>query len=153
MNVPAPNYQSLGYDRILVAVDGTPQQEFVIQRAIIIAANNNAELYIGHVVDSTTLETAGSYPMELLETLEKSFRAGIAPQIAEAEMEPQIRKVELIVKIGRVRETLRDEIIDVVKPDLIVCGALGLSNFRYALMGSTSTFLSRIPHCDTLVVK
>jgi nucleotide-binding universal stress UspA family protein len=40
MNVPAPNYQSLGYDRIFVAVDGTPQQELVIQRAIIIAANN-----------------------------------------------------------------------------------------------------------------
>lgn len=152
MNIPAPNYQSLGYDRIFVAVDGTPQQELVIQRAIIIAANNNAELYIGHVVDSTTLETAGSFPLELLDTLEKSFRKGIAPQIAEAEQEPQIRKVELVVKIGRVRETLRD-VIDVIKPDLIICGALGLSNFRYALMGSTSTFLSRIPGCDTLVVK
>jgi nucleotide-binding universal stress UspA family protein len=91
--------------------------------------------------------------LELLATLEKSFREGIAPQIAEAEQEPQIRKVELVVKIGRVRETLRDEMINVIKPDLIICGALGLSNFRYALMGSTSTFLSRIPHCDTLVVK
>lgn len=153
MNVPAPNYQSLGYDRIFVAVDGTPQQELVIQRAIIIAANNNAELYIGHVVDSTSLDTGGSYPIGLLETLEKSFREGIAPQIAECEMEPQIRKVELVVKIGRVRETLRNEMIDVIKPDLIICGALGLSNFRYALMGSTSTYLSRIPGCDTLVVK
>ena len=57
------------------------------------------------------------------------------------------------MKIGRVRETLRDEMINVVKPDLIICGALGLSNFRYALMGSTSTFLSRIRNCDTLVVK
>ncbi|MDO4537989.1 MAG: universal stress protein [Coriobacteriales bacterium] len=153
MNIPAPNYQSLGYDKIFVAVDGTPQQELVIQRAIIIAANNNAELYIGHVVDSTSLETAGSYPLELLDTLEKSFREGIAPQIAECEQEPQIRKVELIVKIGRVRETLRNEMIDVIKPDLVICGALGLSNFRYALMGSTSTFLSRLPNCDTLVVK
>jgi tagaturonate reductase len=45
------------------------------------------------------------------------------------------------------------EMIDVIKPDLVICGALGLSNFRYALMGSTSTFLSRLPGCDTLVVK
>lgn len=153
MTTPAPNYQSLGYDRIFVAVDGTPQQELVIQRAIIIAANNNAELYIGHVVDATSLETAGSYPQELLPTLERSFREGIAPQIAEAEQEPQIRRVELIVRIGKVRETLRNEMINQIKPDLIICGALGLSNFRYALMGSTSTFLSRIPGCDTLVVK
>ena len=151
--IPAPNYQSLGYDRIFVAVDGTPQQELVIQRAIIIAANNNAELYIGHVVDATNLETAGSYPQELLTTLEQSFREGIAPQIAEAEMEPQIRRVELIVRIGRVRETLRNEMINQIRPDLIICGALGLSNFKYALMGSTSTYLSRIPGCDTLVVK
>ena len=42
MNIPAPDYTALGYDRIFVAVDGTPQQELVIQRAIIIAANPRA---------------------------------------------------------------------------------------------------------------
>lgn len=148
-----PQYQSLGYDRIFVALDGTEQQELVLARAIIVAANNNAELYIGHVVDSTTLETAGTYPVELLANLEKSFRDGIAAQIAEAEAEPQIRRVEVVVKAGRIRETLKDDMLDVIKPDLIICGARGLSSIKYALLGSISTFLARNAKCDTLILK
>ena len=43
-------YQDLGYNRILVALDGTDQQDEVLHRAIVVAANNNSELYIGHVI-------------------------------------------------------------------------------------------------------
>lgn len=148
-----PQYQSLGYDRILVALDGTEQQELVLERAIIVAANNNAELFIGHVVDSTALEAAGTYPVELLSSMEKSFRESIAPQVAEAEAEPQIRRVEVVVKAGRIRETLKDDMIDVIDPDLIICGARGLSSIKYALLGSISTFLARNAKCDTLILK
>lgn len=148
-----PQYQSLGYDRIFVALDGTEQQELVLARAIIVAANNNAELYIGHVVDSTTLEAAGTYPVELLASMEETFRQSIAPQVAEAEAEPQIRRVEVVVKAGRIRETLKDDMLDVIKPDLIICGARGLSSIKYALLGSISTFLARNAKCDTLILK
>lgn len=149
----APQYQSLGYDRIFVALDGTEQQELVLERAIIVAANNNAELYIGHVVDSSALETAGSYPVELLTEMERTFRESIAAQVAEAEMEPQIRDVQVVVKAGRIRETLKDDMLDVIKPDLIICGARGLSSIKYALLGSISTFLARNAKCDTLILK
>ena len=37
-------YQDLGYNRILVALDGTDQQDEVLHRAIVVAANNNSEL-------------------------------------------------------------------------------------------------------------
>ena len=60
------DYQSLGYDKILVTLDGTETQRRVLERAIIVAANNNSELYIGHVIDSTVLEAAGTYPAELI---------------------------------------------------------------------------------------
>ena len=43
--------------------------------------------------------------------------------------------------------------IDQVKPDVIVCGARGLSPIKYALLGSISTFLLRSAPCDILVVK
>ena len=51
-----------------------------------------------------------------------------------------------------VRETLKDEMLDVVKPDLVLCGARGLSSIKYALLGSISTFLLRNTDCDILVV-
>ena len=46
-----------------------------------------------------------------------------------------------------------DDIIFPLHPDLVVCGARGLSSFKYALLGSVSTFLVRQCPCDLLVVK
>jgi len=146
-------YQDLGYDKIFVSLDGSETQAKVLDRAIIMAANHNAELYIGHVIDSTALETAGTYPTDLIAALEKSFRDSITDQIILAENEPTIKKVEVIVKAGRIRETLKDEMLDVIHPDLVICGARGLSSIKYAIMGSISTFLTRSAPCDTLVIK
>lgn len=146
-------YQDLGYDRVFVSLDGTESQLKVLDRAIRMAANDNAELYIGHVIDSTALETAGTYPVDLIPTLEKSFRESIKDEVALAKSEPSIPKVEVIVKAGRIRETLKDEMLDVIKPDLVICGARGLSSIKYAILGSISTFLTRSTTCDVLVVK
>ena len=146
-------YQDLGYNRILVALDGTEQQDEVLHRAIVVAANNNSELYIGHVIDSTALETAGTYPVDLVASLEKDFRDSIEDQVEAARKIESIKKVEVIVKAGRIRETLKDDMIDVIKPDLVICGARGLSSIKYAILGSISTFLTRSTTCDVLVVK
>ena len=143
----------LGYKKIFVSLDGTEQQDKVLERAIVVAANNEAELYVGHVIDSTVLETAGTYPVDLIPGMDKAFRDSIEPLIKQAEAEPRIPKVEAQVKTGRIRETLKDEMLDVIKPDLVLCGARGLSSIKYALLGSISTFLLRNVTCDILVVK
>lgn len=144
---------NLGYKKVFVALDGSDQQDKVFKRAIKVAANNGASLYIGHVIDSTVLETATTYPVDLIPGLEHSFRESIAELLAVAEAEPSIPNVEVIVKTGRIRETMKDEILDEVKPDLVLCGARGLSPIKYALLGSISTFLLRSADCDILVVK
>lgn len=142
-----------GYHKVFVALDGTDQQSFVLARAIKVAANNGAKLYIGHVIDSTALESAGAYPADLIHGLEASFRDSIAAAVSEAENNPDIPEVEIMVRSGRIRETLKDEMLDAVKPDLVMCGARGLSSIKYALLGSISTFLLRSAECDVLVVK
>ncbi|HJG30293.1 universal stress protein [Collinsella tanakaei] len=142
-----------GYSKVFVSLDGTEQQDFVLARAIKVAANNGAKLYIGHVIDSTALESAGSYPVDLVNGLEEAFRNSIAEQVQEAEENPDIAGVEIIIKAGRIRETLKDEMLDVIQPDLVMCGARGLSSIKYALLGSISTFLLRSTECDILVVK
>ncbi len=142
-----------GYSKIFVSLDGTEQQDFVLARAIKVAANNNAKLIIGHVIDSTALESAGTYPVDLVSGLESAFRTSIADQVAEAEANPDIPEVEIVIRAGRIRETLKDEMLDVIQPDLVLCGARGLSSIKYALLGSISTFLLRNTDCDILVVK
>ena len=143
----------LGYKKVFVSLDGTEQQDKVLERAIVVAANNQAELYIGHVIDSTVLETAGAYPADLIPGMDKAFRDSISELVATAEAEPRIPKVDVRVKTGRIRETLKEEMLDVIKPDLVLCGARGLSSIKYALLGSISTFLLRNTECDILVVK
>jgi nucleotide-binding universal stress UspA family protein len=147
------NYEELGYDKVFVSLDGTECQDKVFRRAMTVAAGNNAELYVGHVIDSTALETAGTYPVDLIPALEKSFRDSIAPLLKEAEAEPRIKKIEVMVRTGRIRETLKEEMLDVIHPDIVICGARGLSSIKYALLGSISTYLLRNSECDILVVK
>ncbi|HIU05807.1 MULTISPECIES: universal stress protein [Collinsella] len=142
-----------GYSKVFVALDGTEQQDFVLARAIKVAANNGAKLIIGHVIDSTALESAGAYPADLVKGLEEAFRNSIAAQVEEAKQNPDIAEVEIMIRAGRIRETLKDEMLDVVEPDLVMCGARGLSSIKYALLGSISTFLLRSTECDILVVK
>lgn len=146
-------YQDLGYDRIFVSLDGSDEQNRILDRAILMAANDNSELYIGHVIDSTALEAAGTFPVDVIPALEKSFRESIAGQVKAAEANPEIKKVEVLVRAGRIRETLKDEMLDVIEPDLVICGARGLSSIKYAILGSISTFLTRNTTCDTLVIK
>ena len=146
-------YQDLGYDKIFVSLDGSDEQGKVLDRAIVMAANDNAELYIGHVVDSTALEAAGTFPVDIVPTLEKAFLDSIEAKVAQAKANPDIKKVDVVVRAGRIRETLKDEMLDVIKPDLVICGARGLSSIKYAILGSISTFLTRNTDCDTLIIK
>lgn len=142
-----------GYKTIFVALDGTEQQDFVLARAVEIAARNRAGLVVGHVIDSTALEAAGAYPSDLLDGIERAFMESIAVAVDEAKSTAGIADVRVMVRAGRIRETLKDEMLDVVDPDLVICGARGLSGIKYALLGSISSFLLRNTECDILVVK
>ena len=49
-----------GYTKVFVSLDGTEQQDFVLARAIKVAANNGAKLIIGHVIDLRTPSPSSS---------------------------------------------------------------------------------------------
>ena len=141
------------YKRVFVALDGTAAQIPVLQRAIHLACSNRAELYIGHVIDSASLETADTEMRHVIDEKKTSFLTGISQLLADVEKDEAIAHVETIIKVGRVRETLKDEMIAVINPDVVVCGARGLSALQSVFSGSVSTFLLRNSGHDVLVVK
>ena len=51
-----------GYTKVFVSLDGTEQQDFVLARAIKVAANNGAKLIIGHVIDSKRPRPIPTFP-------------------------------------------------------------------------------------------
>lgn len=141
------------YHKVFVSLDGSEMQSRVLERACEIAARSGAELHVGHVIDSTPMQAAGTYPATLIPSLEKAWKDSIEADVEKARRMPGISTVTVEAKAGRVRETLMDEFITPLQPDLVICGARGLSNIKYAILGSISTFLVRSCDCDVLIVK
>ena len=144
------SYKDMGYKLVFVSLDGSDQQAAVLERAITVAVNNGAKLV---VVDTSALEAAGEPHGGYVEKRTADFEASVKPVLEEAHTHGGLADYEIAVELGRVRETLKDKLLDVVHPDIVVCGARGLSSIKYALLGSISTFLVRESDCDVLVVK
>jgi nucleotide-binding universal stress UspA family protein len=144
---------SESYKKVFVSLDGTEMQSKVFARACEIAAADGADLYVGHVIDSTPMQAAGTYPATLIPSLEKAWRDSIEADLEAARAMPQIKSITVSAKAGRIRETLMDDFVNEIKPDIVICGARGLSNIKYAILGSISTFLVRSCECDVLIVK
>ncbi|OUO87985.1 universal stress protein UspA [Gordonibacter sp. An230] len=141
------------YTRIFAALDGASTQKAVAERAVALAADDHASLVFGHVVDSVPYEASGVDFEALCVEGKKRIEADLADVLAEARANAGIPSVELLVRAGRITDTLEHQLIEPTQPDLVICGERGLSNIKYAFVGSVSTFLIRSMRCDVLVVK
>ena len=140
------------YNRIFAALDGGDTQEAVARRAFSIAHDNNAEVLLGHVIDSTKMVTGGIGDQELVETQKNAIEEALARQLNRARQDECVPSVEVKVGIGKIADTLERDIIKPFNPDLVICGVRGLSSIKYAFVGSVSTQLVHNMTCDVLVV-
>lgn len=141
------------YNRIFAALDGAGTQEAVVRRALSIAHDNNAEVLFGHVIDSIPYEANGIDFASLTQDGKERLEAAMEPYFTRARNDECIPKISLEVRAGRVTETLTEALIEPYNPDLVICGVRGLSNIKYAFVGSVSTNLIRNMTCDVLVVR
>ena len=141
------------YNKIFAALDGANTQEAVVRRALSIAHDNNAEVLFGHVIDSMPYEANGIDFAALIQDCRERIENELEPYFTRARNDDCIPYMDLSVHAGRVSETLIDTIIEPYNPDLVICGVRGLSNIKYAFVGSVSTSLIRNVSCDVLVVR
>lgn len=140
------------YERIFAAIDGGESQRKVCERAIELASANNADLFLGHVVDAVASE-ASKADMDLLTLKVKDqILEAIGDLIQKAEDDPNIKSVTLKVVAGGLPETLGNVLAEQFEPDLVICCKRGFSGLRYAFVGSVSTYLVRNMDCDVLVI-
>ena len=141
------------YKRIFASLDGSAGQEAVVRRAVALAHDNEAELLFGHVIDSVPYEANGIDFAALCEDGARRIEEALGDVLEAARADEKIKSVEVQVRAGRIQDTLAENLIKPFGPDLVICGARGLSNIKYAFVGSVSTFLIRNMTCDVLVVK
>ena len=141
------------YNRIFAALDGANTQEAVVRRAFSIAHDNNAEVLFGHVIDSIPYEANGIDFASLTQDGKERIEETMKPYFDRATNDEHVPKFSLEVRAGRIAETLIEGLIEPYNPDLVICGVRGLSNIKYAFVGSVSTSLIRNVNCDVLVVR
>ena len=141
------------YNRIFAALDGSDAQVAVARRTLSIAHDNNAEVLFGHVIDTSKFETGGLGDEEIAENKRVAIEQSIKRQLDRARQDECVPSVKVKVAMGPLNDTMMDGLIKPFNPDLVICGVRGLSNIRYAFVGSVSTHIVRHAPCDVLVVR
>lgn len=141
------------YSCVFAALDGSEAQVEIAKRAVAFASDNEAKLVLGHVIDSVPYEASGIDFEALCAEGARRVEEDLADVLAEARGRDTIPEVEVMVRAGRVADTLIEQMIEPSNADLVICGERGLSNLQYAFVGSVSKHLIRTAHVDVLVVK
>ena len=125
----------------------------VARRTLSIAHDNNAEVLFGHVIDTSKFEAVGLGFDEIAANKKIAIEESIKRQLDRARQDECVPSVEVQVAMGPLNDTMMNDLILPFNPDLVICGVRGLSNIRYAFVGSVSTHIVRHAPCDVLVVR
>ena len=143
---------STHYNTILVAIDGSQEAEWALEKAYTIAKNNNSKLVLAHVIDTRNYPTVEAYDTTIRDRSETFANDLVAKYKAEAEAAGVTNVVTEIV-FGSPKAQLSKELPKKHNVDLIVCGATGLNVVERFLIGSVSEAIVRHARCDVVVVR
>ena len=139
------------YERILLAMDFTPDASHLVQRVRALAQASEAELHLIHVVEHIPVDAAGEFlgppQAEFHEDLVDQARERLA-HFAEAEGLSQARQH---VAVGYTKQEILDR-AEALAADLIVVGSHGRHGLAL-LLGSTANAVLHGAPCDVLAVR
>ncbi len=132
------------YAKILVAVDGSENNKSAVNKAIQISKESGASLTAAYVeAIGYSLAPNVATVRDPLKNADEVF-AYIKSQSAAAGV-----IVDYKVMVGHPGEALTDLASNY---DLVICGTLGRSGLKKAVMGSVSEMIARYSPCDVLIV-
>lgn len=140
------------YKHILVAVDGSEQAELAFKKGIAVAKRNDAELVLGHVIDTRAIQNVAAVDTFTYDSLEKEADELLDGYVKTAK-EAGVKEVRKLIEFGNPKRLLAIDIPEREKTDLILLGATGLNSFERLLIGSSSEYIMRHAKVDILVVR
>lgn len=139
------------YRSVLVATDGSENSEFAVRNAVNIAKKNGASLTVLFVLDPDKMSgLAGA--LDTSENIADAARELSADAFARAKEMGEKAGIELVTKIlqGHPADKIAEESAN---HDLCVCGSLGRTNARRAVIGSVAEKVVRSAYCPVLVCR
>jgi nucleotide-binding universal stress UspA family protein len=140
------------YDHILVAVDGSKESEWALEKSIEIAKRNNAKLLLAHVIDTRSFLLIDSYDPDIADRANK-LAIDMLEKYQTQAIESGVRQVQFEIEYGSPKVKIPKEIAKKHDIDLIVCGATGMNAVERFLIGSVSEDITRYSPCDVLIVR
>ena len=145
------------FKNILVPLDGSHTSGLGLDEAIKLAKNQNASLYLLHIVDDQVLyegdfSGGGTYVVELLQDMLDSGKKILAAAEAKVRKQHIRSKTILIETLGGLVSDLIVQEAKKVKADLIVLGTHGRRGVKRMVMGSDAEGVVREAPVPVLLV-
>lgn len=140
------------YRNILVAIDGSEEGRRAYHKAIGFCLQNNAALFIAHVIDIRSIATMEANNVSITEETETHARE-LLHEYGEEAKGKGIHNVKTIMEFGSPKQTLPNEIAEDHQIDLLVCGSSDMNFAERLVSGSVSEKIVRNANCDVLVVR
>ncbi|WP_125979591.1 universal stress protein [Loigolactobacillus iwatensis] len=136
---------------ILVGVDDSPDAQIAFRYAMKQAKNEMAELDIVSILETDNIN--------VYEALSKDFIHGKRQALEEHLQDYRnmakkvgIKKVQTIVAEGNPGETIVNDIIPKIKPDLLIIGSLGKKGVR-KYFGSQAAYMAKYAPISVMIVR
>lgn len=140
------------YDHILVAIDGSKESEWALEKSIETAKRNDAKLLLAHVIDTRSFLLIDSYDPDIAERANKLAIDMLETYQTQA-IDAGVTHVHYEIEYGSPKVKIPKEIAKKHDIDLIVCGATGMNAVERFLIGSVSEHITRYSPCDVLIVR
>jgi universal stress protein A len=138
------------YTKILVAIDLSDDSSAVIERALAISANNQAELHVIHIIEPLSFAYGGDIPMDF-SGIQDEIQQQASIQLKRFGEKHGINESRQHIVMGRPEVEVHTK-AEQTGADLIVIGSHGRHGLAL-LLGSTANGVLHGAGCDVLAVR
>jgi nucleotide-binding universal stress UspA family protein len=145
--------------KVLVAVDGSPESELALIKALEFIKADETDLFAVYVISPSkyaTIEGTGGYEgmstlHEIRDKIISEERETITEQVKKVADKNNL-KISMIVRLGDPRSEIL-KVAEEESADLIVLGSTGKGLGQRILLGSVSTYIVTHARISTIVVR
>lgn len=147
----------MSYQKILVGIDGSKQSDMAFDKAVEVAKQNDAKLYLLSVINGERIPSSGPNGYGFVDrSIYKPAIETMKEKLSEYQQKAKqagVKDISMEVEVGNAKVELAESYPAKNNIDLIVIGATGLNVVGRLIVGSTAAYTIRQAPCDVTVVK
>ena len=136
------------YQKILVGVDSSVNANRAFFAAVHTAKQNNATLYVVHVINNV----AGYLTTEALDQL-KEDGLELCHELREQAANLGFTEIEILIEVGSPKQLIAQILPQQLDIDLIVLGATGKHRLQESVLGSVPQFATTNAEANVLIIR